>query len=729
MYYSSNFGAFPMMPNQYHYNDFYMYNKNHAVLDLHDNKNAFYHHNPSFYYADGYRTIRVNNKFIGSQTLNRKMKTNNSRSDLCCNCINETCRRKNGTILDKSCHIKAINYKYCNTMPKNDKLEMVRVKTDTYSKSFRSRSINMIQEKKDDGYQCKPKTDETCQIKERLSRIDCFESEDKKNLTDEEETKEEEKKNVELKETSNLPPPPPPLPVDFNFLNINSNLTINRVNKIKNPSADANTTKSFDAVVDELKFRLNKIKPLHNNENLIQNIPRLILTERQVPDELNQKSNENKNGLDSLKEIDSGIQSTDTFNKRLKMNSDSSLSSISQSKQNSLNRLKNTSKSNIEFVGIFRKNKLNSEQKNSYNDSNINRLSEPVSKQSDSKTELSSLSDFTDSIKFETQNDSEEQYLKLKRSFTQNLNSKGKKVIFESIETCDDSEKNTKKILKRNTFSEIKKSNLKPFNKTKPDLINRLVKSKSEYINLNKSLLDRETQSSFDTFDLIKIESLGDLSHNQNSIAAFSTRNFFQNDKLKQDSPKIESSIKINREFKKNSNPIYSSSTLKSKSEIKMNKEKQKSITRPIAKSALDTFTLKPNKFKLNDNETEDINQTPSKNDFLNQIPSKYSSFVDLKKNKNQISHKRFNSLNRIDRADTFCKNLITKASEYGIKVPELLGNFRLNYQVQQEELNKNENNNHFEIFNGINDFNQFSRSDLDEQYNFEQYLDLMSSF
>lgn len=700
MYYSSNFVAFPMMSN------FYMYNQNHGELDLNYSNSALHHHNPSFYYADGYRTIRVNNKLIDSDIHNRKIKINNSRSDLVFACPNGTFRRQNEIKMDTHCNRRPTNYKNGNTMTKNDKPEKVI--------SLRSRSINTVLEKKDESYEGKPKADETCQIKQRSSRIDCFESEDKKKMTVEKQSKREEEKKEEQKAFRNLPPPPPPLPGDFNLLKINSNLTFNRGNKINNPSADANTTKSFDAVVDELKFRLNKIKPVNEedvDDNLIKKIPKLILTERQI-------SNETKTGFETLKEIDSGIQSTDTINKKLQTNSDSSISSAtSQTKQNSLNRIKSVSRSNFGVNGVFRKNKLNFEQTNFYNDSNMNCLSESESKQSDNKTESSSMSDFTDSTKMESQNDCEEKCFNLPRSFTQNFNPKAKKVIFECIENCENSDKFSKKILKRNTFSEIKKSNLKQLDQTKSEnklQMNRLVKSKSEYINVNKDLLDRETQSSIDTFDLIKIESFGDLSNKQTCIAAFSTRNFFQNDKLKQDNSKIESSIKIDGEFKKNPFPIYASSTLKSKSEIKI-KDKQKNVARPIAKSVFDNNTLKTNKFELCDNETVDIYKKPNKKQILNQIPSKYSSFVDLKKNKNQISHKRFNSLNRAMRTDLLCKNLISKACEYGIKLPELLGNFKQNNQFQQQELKKNENKKKYGIFNGINDFDNISFCDLDQ--------------
>lgn len=727
MYYPGNLIPFQMVPN-YHYNDFYIFNQNHIEVDYATKNTKLFHYDPSFYYADGYRTIRVDNNIMSSHhTINRSVKLKKQRSDWCSNCNNETLRRKNEITLANNPPNMSENYKYSNTLSKKDKAEIARTKTDTLNKNYRSKSINTMHDKANVSNQCNSNVDETCEIKERVSRIEKFENKTENKLEDSKESWNKiEKTKVSNVPISLPPPPPPPLPIDLNLLKSKPDLTWNRLNKGVNKlvaNGEPKSANSFDAVVNELKFRLNKIKPAEDDENFVEKIPKLILTERHKPDESNRNVFQTKNGLNSLKEIDSGIQSTDTLIKKLEVNSDSSLSSSTtsqSSKQSSLNRLKSASKSNFGVIGIFKKNK---EPTNTNTDASISRLSESMSKQSDNKTDLSSLSDFTDSIKCEPVNEQSN----FTRSSTQNLNLKGKKVIFETGEDKETLEKN-KKIQKRNTFSETKKSNLKDLGQKKTEekpFINRLVKSKSDYINVNDSCLDRETQSSFDTFDLIKIESLGDLSNKQNFITAFSTRNFFQNDKPKEDNSKQESSVKFEREFKKNSQPVFNSNTLKSKSEIKINKNKQTSILRPIAKNIFSSCTLKPNQFKSIDENLTDLVQEASKN----QIPSKYSSFVDLKKNKNQITQKNFNSLNRKNITDNY-SDLINKASEYGIKIPDLLERLKQKYSILNNDLNRNENYEQVEFLSGMENFNQYSISDFDEQYNeFDQYLDLVSSF
>ncbi|RNA00506.1 hypothetical protein BpHYR1_028132 [Brachionus plicatilis] len=727
MYYSGNFIPFQMVSNQYGYNDFYMFNQNHVEVDFATKQNKLFQYDPAYYYADGYRAVRVNNTFVSAHhNISRTIKSKNPKSEWCSNCNNETLRRKNEEAIENRPQVALGDGKYSNTLSKKDKMEKAKAKTATFNKNFRSKSINTLLDKTNDS---QVKSDEVCDKKERCSRIDKFENKiEHKILT--EASKDEEKQNKEPMIARNLAPPPPPappLPLGLNFSK--PNLILNRTNKvIKSVVGDADTTKSFDAVVNELKFRLKKIKPPEENENLSEKIPKLILTERRKIDEPHRKPNETKSDLN---EIDSGIQSTDTISKKLQINSNSSLSSTPShpsAKQNSLSRLKSSSKSSFGVVGIFKKNKLSPsfEQTSFYTDSNASRMS--LAKQSENRTDLSSLSDFTDSIKCETMNDFAVQpSSSFKRSSTQNLNSKGKKVIFETVNTEPSPDKNGKKILKRNTFSEAKnQKDSSDLKQVERPLMNRLVKSKSDYMNTNK--VDRESHSCYDNLDLIKIESLGDLSNKQNLIAAFSTKNFFQNERSKElDGSKVESSVKIDREFKKKLHVPYASSTLKSKSEIKINKAKQMSAVRPIAKSVFSTCTLNPNQFKAN---SESLAEEPQNNKVFNQIPSKYSSFVDLKKNKNlNMAQKNFNSLNRKNNSD-LCENLINKASEYGIQLPDLLGRLKQNYQIGNECLNPNEKIRQYGVMNGIESFNQYSISSFNEQYEeFDQYLDLMSSF
>lgn len=98
-----------------------------------------------------------------------------------------------------------------------------------------------------------------------------------------------EEKHVEKLEPKHAPPPPaPPIDLDL-FKPINNSFVFSRLNLMKRSitrERDLETTKSFDAVVSELKTKLNKIRTNDENiikfETLLQKSPGLTLISDQL---------------------------------------------------------------------------------------------------------------------------------------------------------------------------------------------------------------------------------------------------------------------------------------------------------------------------------------------------------------------------------------------------------------------------------------------------------------
>lgn len=262
------------------------------------------------------------------------------------------------------------------------------------------------------------------------------------------------------------------------------------------------------------------------------------------------------------------------------------------------------------------------------------------------------------------------------RIFLSLKNSNGSASKLASFSFRDKTNQILKKIQKRNTFALPKSSTTKiPIDVLNEDKEkqheNRLFKSKSDYLNLNRNTTGLNSNNQNDSLRLIKIESLVDLSLDQslpksNMIAAFSTRNLFQNFDSEKINDKNEEEIvskevkqcSIKNEFKpqylfrmqQNQEPTIA---VKSKSEAKLPDSANQitmseKIIKPIAKGSstqsnhhydsLNNRKLTLPKENSNGYSTlENINQ--EKNSGLKTmpnklIPSKYTSFTDLTKTK-----------------------------------------------------------------------------------------------
>ncbi|CAF0733889.1 unnamed protein product [Brachionus calyciflorus] len=710
MYYPGNYMNVPYMNPQinqhYPYQDYYF--------------DRYYQYDP-YLFNENYQNFQYDKKLFYSETLNRGYKGKKTKNELCYNCNNGTLPRKkyNENIIQKHPYFTETTeviytdfskYLTCTMPKKKTKENSAKYKSQTLKiKTVRSNSnFGKIEKSRSKSKDTSEKTNEKI-IRERVSRIEKFEIIQKPIEKGEQEIKEE--KNEELNpQVSDLkpPPPPPPPPLDLNLFKSNP-ISLGKKNKFKTNLTDETASKSFDAVVNELKIKLNKIRPpeetMENIENnLNQKINRITISEKSKLEEIIENNFEKI----EYKEVDSGIQSRDAISKKVDICSNSSISSSSsQASKNSLNRLKNTSKSNFGMIGIFNKKKQdsilssNSEHTTSSPNLDMNEINHRHSTLSSSN--LKNNSGLIQHL--ENLNDSE---------LTDDFNLR--KALIESDKICQDLSSTSfnkktnqilKKIQKRNTISSLKTNDdLHVFDESR--FRNQISKSKSSLMNSCKKNLDKqEPQSCFETYDLIKIESLVDLSKKNNTIAAFSTRNLFQLEKFDLNEIKNEFKARDSKELTlKKSNKIpYSSSTLKSKSEIKIDKRENLNrdyLFRPIPKNL-----LKKSKVNFDDETKEELSHLEDIDEEFSDkkipIPSKYSSFTDLTKNKQfqNVPNKNFNSLKRslVEKDSSLYYNLLNKAVEYGIKLPDGLDELKSNYDVVNQDVDyESFNSNSYDI-------------------------------
>lgn len=186
---------------------------------------------------------------------------------------------------------------------KNSKNETLKLKSQfKKSQPIRSKSINSIFEtNQKNSLRSKSKTNENSLTngseedtssrskKTSKSTLSSFSSEFKQI--------ENQKNEINKSETQNMskpppPPPPPAPPLDLNLLKPLTTHKFTRLNKVKR-EADEETTKGFDAVVNELKTKLNKIRASNENLTKIDTLLHKTPTTTMSSDRSNE-SNKNK---------------------------------------------------------------------------------------------------------------------------------------------------------------------------------------------------------------------------------------------------------------------------------------------------------------------------------------------------------------------------------------------------------------------------------------------------